>query len=188
MSGEPQPPDGKDKLDQALFGLWFVWFGLLSGGIMMGGVLSGVVVFLGQPLMDLGELNYLFLVFVPFGLFGAYVVAPKLGGKNPAEVVRAANKSGQGGAFKNWEGTPRDDPYYWFPCYSTQFFMRLGALEGSSIVILVGFLMTGNWIVLVGAVVLLAALVVEQPTRSSYVSWAEEARLRLSEEPGTTST
>ncbi len=177
MSGEPQPVDQGDKLDRALFGLKTVWFGLFAGGLVITILMVAIVMSGGGGIVDLGALSYVFLIFVPMGLVGAFVLAPMLAKKDPTAVVKRAPQGGRVG-FDEWEGTKPDEPYYWFPAYASVFFLRAGMLEGPAIICAVGFFITANWVVLGGSVLMLAALAAQVPTRSAVESFAAAAQAR----------
>lgn len=168
MNGEPQPSGGPDRLDRAVFALKTIWFGLFAGATTIAVVMVAIVTSGGGPRADLGELAYLFLVAVPVGLFAAYFVVPMLTPRDPAG----------GPGFDGWDATTADDPYHWFPLYQVQFFIRAGLLEGPAILCSIGFLLTGEWAILGGAVVLIAALVAEVPTRARVEAFADAARQR----------
>ena len=175
MSGEPEPAAGRDKLSGALLGMTFVWLGLVVGLLLMTGILAAVAVMMGEPMLDMPELAYGALFLVPLGLVGAFVVAPMLAPTDPATAGRAMkNPAG----VADWEGTPPDDPYYWFPVYAAGFYVRAGLLEGPAIMLLVFFLLTVNWVLLSGVAVLAAALIAQMPTRSKYDAWLEDVRQR----------
>ncbi len=178
MSGEPQPGERGDKLDRGLFTLKAVWFGLFSGALVLTIAMAAIVVSKdGVPLADLGELGYLFLLAVPGGLIGAYLIVPALTAKEPGVLVRSAG--GRAATmYEGWNGTPAEEPYYWFPVYASQLIPRAAMLEGSAILCAVGFLITANWAVLGGALVMIAALVAAVPTRSAVESFAESMRGR----------
>jgi hypothetical protein len=176
MSGEPQP-GGPDRLDRAVFALKTVWFGLFSGGLVITVMEVAVVFSNDQPMADLGELAYLFLLAVPAGLVGAFILAPMIAPKDPAAVFRSASAKANP-MYDGWDGTKPDDPYYWYPLYAAGFFVRAGMLEGTAILCAMGFLVTSNWIVLGGALLLIAALVAQIPTRSAVEAFAENARQR----------
>jgi hypothetical protein len=175
MSGEPQPQDRGDKLDRALFALKAVWFGLFSGGLIISILVAAIVMSGGGAIVDLGVLAYLFLLAVPLGLLGAYVIAPLMSPTDPAAVVRSAPGKG-GTTYSEWEGTKPDEAYYWFPAYASAFFIRASMLEGTAIISAIGFFVTGEWAVLGGAAVLLAALVAQMPTRSAAEAFAANAQ------------
>src|SRR6516165_9169521 len=101
MSGEPQLPDSGDKLDRALFALKITWFGLFSGGLIISIVVAAIVMSGGGAILDLGVLAYLFLLAVPIGLVGAYVIAPMMTPTNPGSVVRSAARKGAT-AYSEW--------------------------------------------------------------------------------------
>jgi hypothetical protein len=177
MNGEPQPGGRGDKLDRALFALRTVWFGLLSGAIVITVTMVALVFSNDQPVADLGELGYLFLLAVPAGLVGAYLVAPVATPKEPASVVQSADPR-RAAMYEEWHGTKPDEAYYWYPTYASQFLVRAGMLEGAAIVCAIGFGVTGLWGVFGGAAVLVAVLVSERPTRSAVETFAESARQR----------
>ena len=80
--------------------------------------------------------------------------------------------------FAGWEGTKPDEPLYWFPSFVSGFMMRAMVLEGAAMLCAVGFFITANWAVLGGAVVLLAVLGTQMPTRSAVESFAASAQSR----------
>jgi hypothetical protein len=177
MSGEPQPADTGDKLDRAVFKLKGIWFGMLAGGIVVTVAMIAIVFSNDKPFVDLGDFSYVFLGVVPMGLAGAYVVGTMMIPTDPSRVV----KPGVGMAnplYEGWAGTKPDEAYYWFPSYTAVFFIRAGMLEGSAIITAVGFMITGNWVVLGGALVLIGALVALIPTRSAVEAFADVARAR----------
>ena len=171
MDGELQPPDRGDKLDGALLGLKIVWGGLFTGGLIIAVVMVALVISGNAPNANLGELSYLFLLAVPVGLLGAFVLAPMMTPKNPEAMARPT-------PGKPEEGTKPDDPYYWFPAYSAGFVIRASILEGTTIICTIGFLVTANWSVLGGAVVMLAAQIAQMPTRAAVESFAAAAQVR----------
>ena len=178
MNGEPQPPgDRGDKLDRALFALRMVWFGLLSGAIVIAVTMIALVFSNDQPIADLGELGYLFLLAVPVGLVGAYLVAPMATPNDPASVVQS-DDTRRAAMYEGWHGTKPGEAYYWYPAYASQFLVRAGMLEGAAIICAIGFGVTGLWGVFGGAAVLVAVLVNEHPSRSAVESFAESARQR----------
>ena len=124
MSGEPEPAAAGGKLDKALVGLMIVWLGLTVGLGVVTAVLVGVQLFaLDGPLIDFPALAYLFLLAVPLGLVGAFLLAPKLAREDPAAAGRRYTPAPGGSA---WHGTPPDDPFYWFPVFQAEFFLRAG--------------------------------------------------------------
>ena len=176
MSEEPQPA-ADQKLDQALMGSLFIWLGLTIGLTIMAIMIVIVQAFtLDGPLLDSPEIGYAFLLVVPLGLLGAFFVAPKLT-KDPAEVIRRS-RSNDPTAFAAWEGTTEADPYYWLPAFMGEFFMKVGLLEGPGVICVVAFLLTGEWVILAGAGVMLAALISQMPTRAKFDAWAANARDR----------
>jgi hypothetical protein len=182
MDEEPQSETAQpDPLDSALFGFRMVWLGLLLGTFLMMVILVGVVSFGEMPDSGLGEFAYIFLVPVPIGFVLAYLVVPKFTTKDPVAAVR--NNQAHGGKIDpRWERTKPDDPYYWSPAYGAQLFMRLGCLEGPLIMCLVGFVASVNWIIYLGTLPLFAALAFEMPTKSAFLTFAEEMKSRLSNE------
>ena len=174
MRGEPQP-GGPDKLDRAVFALKTVWFGLFSGGLVITVMAIAVVFSNDAPIADLGELAYLFLLAVPAGLFGAFVLAPMLAPTDPAAARAAGAK---GAADDGWGEAKPDEAYYWYPAFAAAFFVRAGMLEGTAIMCSIGFLVTSNWALLGGAILLLAALAAQIPTRPAIEAFAENARRR----------
>jgi hypothetical protein len=176
MSGEPQP-GGPDRLDRALQQLKFMWFGLFAGAVVITAMAIAIVFSNDAPMVNLEGFEYLFLVAVPFGLVGAYVVVPAVAPKDPAKVVGAASAA-QAKGFEGWRETKPDDPFYWYPAFMATFFLRTVLLEGTAIFCTRIFLMTSNWIVLGGALVLLAAVATQAPTRAKVEAFAEAARAR----------
>lgn len=212
MSGEPQPA-GEERVGPALLRLTFVWLGLTAGLVSMTATLAIVVVLQDDPVFD-PETGYLFLLAVPVGVVGVYVVAPRLTSRDPAEVDRASGDwpPGPGGgpgprvsaaevdrASSDWPPSPwapgvgaaagstnsapdpvwqETDPSHWVPAYAAQFILRAGFTEGPAVVCAIGFMLTGNWLVLGGVVVLLAALVSQRPTRAKFDAWLADARDR----------
>jgi hypothetical protein len=178
MSGEPQPADAGDKLDRAVFKLKARWFAQFSSAVLVVVAMTAIVFSNNKPFVDLGGFSYLFLVVVPMGLAGAYVVAARTP-SNPAAAVKGLANAGMGNPlYEDWEGTKPDEAYYWFPSYASVFFLRAGMLGGSALITAVGFLLTGNWVVLGGALVLIAALTALIPTRSAVEAFADAARSR----------
>ncbi len=189
MSVEPEP--GNDtKVDQAILGLTFVWLGLTIGLAVIAAMFAVTVVFLDEPILD-SEIGYLFLLAVPVGLVAAYLIAPILADRDPATVVRASTNRpkivwipGVGAVgntsptYPDWQGTNPTDPYYWFPVYVAQFFLRAGLTEGPGVICAVGFMLTSNWFVLGGVLVLLAALITQRPTRGKFDTWLGDVRAR----------
>lgn len=175
MSGEPQP-GGPDRLDRAVQQLKVVWFALVSGSIVITAMAVAVVSSNDAPVADLGDFAYLFLLAVPASLFGAFVVAPVTGPKDPGQVVRAGN--GPKATFEGWDSARPDDPFYWYPAYLPGFFLRAGMLEGAAILCAVGFLASSNWVLLGGAVFMIAVLATQVPTRAKVEAFADAARAR----------
>jgi hypothetical protein len=180
MNGEPQPGDVGDDLDRSLHALKIVWFGLFAGALTITVTLAAILTSGGGPAADLGGLRYLFLAAVPVGLVGAYLVAPRLAPKDPSAVVsRGRGKPGGAGAmFDGWERAKPGDAMYWFPAYASAFYLRAGMLDGMAILGAMGFFVTGDWVLLAGPVVLIAALVAELPTRGAAEAYADAARQR----------
>lgn len=176
MAVEPQP-GGPDRLDRALQQLKVIWFGLFAGATVITALAVAVVFSNEAPIADLGELAYLFLLAVPFGLLGAFVLVPGFTPKDPAEVVRTTKAAGARG-FEGWDKAKPDDAFYWYPAYMPGFLVRAGVLEGSAILCAIGFLISSNWAVLGGALVMIAALAVQAPTRGKVEAFAESARAR----------
>jgi hypothetical protein len=181
MNGEPQPADVGDDLDRALFALKTVWFGLFSGAVVIAVTMVAVVFSNDAPIVDLGGFGYFFLLAVPMGFVGAYVLAPMAAPKDPAEIVRSAAGKKAGAMYQGWDATKPVDAYYWYPAYAARFFIRAAMLEGAAIFASVGFLVTSNWVVLGGAVVLIAALVAELPTRGAAEAFAAARQRQASE-------
>jgi hypothetical protein len=181
MNGEPQPADVGDDLDRALHGLKIVWFGLFAGALVITVTLVAILTSGGGPAIDLGELRYLFLAAVPVGLVGAYLIAPRLAARDPATIVSGGRgkPGGAGAMFDGWDRAKPDDAFYWFPAYATAFFLRAGMLEGMAILGAMGFFITGDWVLLAGPAVLIAALVAELPTRGAVESFAYAARQKM---------
>jgi hypothetical protein len=173
MSGEPEPSAGRDKLSRALFGLTLVWLGLVLGLLIITGVIAGCSIVTG-PIVDSPELGYGALLFVPVGLIGAFVLAPMLTPKSPEAAARTMDS----GASSDWTGTSPDDPYYWFPVYASGFSIRGGMLEGSASIMVVLFLVTGNWVLLGGVAVLAGVLIAQRPNRAKYDTWLDGVRQR----------
>lgn len=168
-------------LDRALFGLRFVWLGLLVGGAVITVVLGGCVaagLFPGANLPE--ELTYIFAAPVPLGLFAAYVVFPKFAQRDPRKAMESLKAQG-GDVDPQWVKCTPDDPYYWFPTFAAQFFIRLGLVEGTIIMTVVFFVVAGNWVLLFVTLPAFAALILEQPTRSRYLDWVEWSRSRVQE-------
>jgi hypothetical protein len=182
MNGEPQPGDAGDDLDRSLHGLKAIWFGLFAGAVTITVMLVAILTSGGGPAIDLGELRYLFLAAVPVGLIGAYLIAPRLAPRDPAAIVSAGRgkPGGAGARFDGWDRAKPDEAFYWFPAYASAFFLRAGMLEGTAILAAIGFFATGDWVLLAGPVVLIAALVAELPTRSAVESYADSARRKAS--------
>jgi hypothetical protein len=180
MNGERQPGDVGDDLDRALHGLKTVWFGLFAGALTITVTLVAILTSGGGPAVELGELRYLLLAAVPVGLVGAYLIAPRLAPRDPAAVVsRGRGRPGGAGAmFDGWERAKPADAMYWFPAYAGAFYLRAGMLDGMAILGAMGFFVTGDWVLLAGPVVLIAALVAELPTRGAVESFADSARQR----------
>jgi len=178
MGGKPQPAGFRDKLDRALWALKAIWFGLFANGLILLCTLAAIIMSGGGVNANLGEVGYLFLLAVPLGLLGAYVIAPVATTKDPATVARATGTKRTKAMFAEWEGTNPDDPFYWFPIYASGFFIRASILEGAAIICAVGLFVTANWVVLGGAAVMLAALAAQMPSRAAAEAFAEEARTR----------
>jgi hypothetical protein len=174
MSGEPEPPTGRDKLSGALVGITFVWLGLVLGLLILSGVLTLVIIMNG-PIVDEPELGYAALLFVPVGIIGAFVVAPMMAPTSPEKAAWSMKDST---GSSTWAGTPPDDPYYWFPVYASGFFVRAGMLEGSSVIMLICFVLTANWALLGGVAVLAGLLIAQRPVRTKYDAWLEDVRQR----------
>src|SRR6478752_5129829 len=111
MSGEPQP--ARDQLDRSIFGLKVVWLGLVSGGLVTVIMFASIVWTGGGGVARLGNLRYLFLLPVPVGLVGAYLMVPRMLRSDPAALVHSGRS--QGTVFEGWEATTPDDAYHWFP-------------------------------------------------------------------------
>ena len=171
MSGEPQPPDVGDQLDRQLHGLKAIWFGLFAGGFVITLAVAMIVMSGGGPGIDLGVLKYVFLIPVLFGLVGAFALVPWLTAPEPPPPPEAGLPPGL--------STNPDDPLYWYPAYMTRFLLRGGFLEGNAILCAIGFFITGDWLILAGPIILLAALLAYMPTRASVESFAADARQRM---------
>lgn len=178
MNEKLQPTtEASTALDKGLMGVWFVWLGLVLGTIIIAAVLIGVV-FVGElPDAGLGDLAYLFLIPVPLSLVAAYVLVPMFSSKNPVALVQSASAQ-VNKPDPAWQQCTPEDPYYWFPAFCAQWFVRIGLLEGPNMILLVGFVATTNWVLLAGTVPLFAAMLVEAPTRIRYTNWMEAARSR----------
>ena len=173
MSGDSQPVADRN-VDGAILGMMFVWLGFTLSLAIMILTMIGVVLFsLDSPIIDLPELGYLLLLTVPIGLLGAILLAPKLAPKDPADVVRKAESISQ---YPAWQGTTEADPYYWLPLYQSQYFIRMGILEGAGATCTVGFLLTSDYLVLGGALIMLAVLMTQMPTRAKFDDWVAKAR------------
>ena len=168
MGGESQLAGGPDRLDRAVFALKVIWFGLFAGAVVIAVMMAAVVMSGGGPRADLGEFGYAVLTVVPLGLFAAYFVVPMLTPRNPVG----------GPGFEGWDATTPDEPYHWFPLYQVQFFLRAGLLEGPAILCAVVFLITAEWAILGGSLVMIAALAAAVPTRSKVEAFADAARQR----------
>ena len=167
MSGEPQPARDWDELDRALFALKSIWFGMFAGGFVITITLAAIVMSGGGARADFGVLNYIFLLTLPFGLFGAYLLVPWLTEPDPANVTPGSGATGP------------DDTMYWYPAYTSRFFLKAGFLEGTAILSAIGFFITADWVLLAGPAILLAALLASMPTRASVESFAETARQKM---------
>lgn len=172
MSGEPQPAGAPDRLDRAVQQLKIIWFGLFAGAVVITAMATAIVFSNDAPMVDLGNLAYLFLLVVPLGLFAAFVLIPAVEPKDPAKVAQLTK------GLEGWEGTKSDDPFYWYPAFLPGFFLRTATLEGPAILCALGFLISSNWAVLGGVLVMLAALAVQIPTRAKVEAFAEAARAR----------
>jgi hypothetical protein len=162
-------------MSSALLGLTFVWLGLVLGLLIIAGVMVVCSVLMEGPMLDLPELGYAALLFVPVGIVGAFVVAPMVAPNNPEKAARSMDDATASSA---WVGTTPDDPYYWFPMYSAGFFIRAGMLEGSAIIMAILFLVTANWALLGGVAVLAGLLIAQRPDRAKYDAWLEDVRQR----------
>lgn len=169
MSGEPEPTD-LDKLGRALLGARMMWLVLFAGAVAVTGTIAILRFMPGNVVMEPGLVGCAFLAFVPLGLTGAYVIAPLLVRRDAATAAR------KGRGFPGWEGTTPDDPYYWLPAYVAAFTLRAGILETTAIVVVIGFFVTGSWVVLVGVGVLVLGLAFELPTRAGVESFAARRR------------
>jgi hypothetical protein len=166
MGGEPQSAETGDKLDRDLHSLKAVWFGMFAGGFIITLTLAVIVTSGGGARIDLGALNYLFLLPVPFGLFGAFVLVPWLTATDPAAVPPP-------------EGiVTADDPMDSYPAFMSRFLLRAGFLEGNAILSAIGFFITADWVILGGPAILLAALLACVPTRAAVETYADEVRQR----------
>jgi hypothetical protein len=179
MGGEPQPGGGPDALGRALQAQKLVWFGLFAGAVSVCVLMVGIVTSGGGPQQNFGEAGYLFLLTVPAALVMAYGVVPGLVMQDPANLVRAA-RAVNGLAYPGWDAARPEDAYYWFPVYARQMVLRSAMLEGGAIPCAIGFFLTADWAILGGAVVLIAALLTEVPTRSGAEAFATAARDRQS--------
>jgi hypothetical protein len=167
MSGEPQPARDWDDLDRVLHGLKGIWFGMFSGGFVITLALAAIVMSGGGVQADFSYLKYLFLLPVPFGLLGAYVLVPWLTDPNPPEATDTR------------DAKTIDDTMYWYPAYMSRFLLKMGFLEGNAILSAIGFFITADWVLIAGPAILLAALLASVPTRASVESFAETARQKM---------
>ena len=172
MTGEPEQGGAGDRLDQSVQVLKLVWFGLFAGGIMLTAAVVVLVMIGAGGQANFGPAKYIFLLPVPFGLFAAFTLASWLTTPNP--VSAADMEHVPANLRPNY-----DDPMHWYPAYMTQFFLRAGFLEGCMVLCAIGFFITGDWAILAGPVILLAAFLAAIPTRGGAEAFAEVSRQKV---------
>jgi uncharacterized integral membrane protein len=178
MSEEPRTPDPGDPLDRCIAKLKVVWLALFSSGLTITLILLVLVLTNdAQPAVELGDIGYLFLVVVPFGLLAAFFLAPLIAPRDPARVLEEVRRRKLPG-YDGCETARPGEAMYWYPVYAARCTLRLGFLEGATILCALGFFMTANWAVLGGAAVMLVAMLAVIPSRAAAVDFAESARLQ----------
>ncbi len=175
MSEEPQTPD---PLDRCVSTLKVLWLALFSSGLAITLILLVLVLTNdAQPVAELGEIGYLFLAVVPFGLLAAFFLAPLMAPKDPARVLEEVRRKKLPG-YDGCEAARPGEVMYWYPVYAARFTLQIGFLEGTTILCALGFFITANWAVLGGAAVALVAMLALVPSRAAAVDFAESARLQ----------
>jgi hypothetical protein len=182
MDAEPQPEiDRARLLSSALLGFRLVWMGLFVGAMLITLIMVGLVASELIGSNELGDIAYIFIVPVPVGLFAAYIILPMLSPKIP-EALKKDGKAIGGNLDPLSERAGEEELYKLLPIYASQFFLRMGLLEGPVIITLIGFLLTANWALLVLALPMFAAMAIEMPTHARYRAWTDSAKRRIGED------
>ena len=154
MNESPVPA----HIDGKLFGLRVVVTGLLAGLAVVTGVMVFSTLKLVGPMAPDPVVADVFLGFAGLFLVANLVVVP-------VGLTRA--RTAIGGVLAS------GDP---FARYAAETFVRAGLLEGASIFLVVGFMITANWLVLAPVAVFAVMLAALMPSRARFEAWAEGVR------------
>lgn len=146
------------NLDGKLLGLRMVVTGLLVALAVVAGVMVFSTLKLVGPIAPDPDVAYVFLGFAGLLLVANMIVVP-IG----LARTRAATAGTAAGG----------DP---FARYAAETFVRAGILEGAGIFLVVGFVITANWLVLAPVGVFALMLATLMPSRAKFDAWLEDVR------------
>jgi hypothetical protein len=142
----PSPPN----LDAQLFGLRAVVTGLLIGLVVCTAVIVFSALKLTGPIVPDPVFAYMFLGLAVVFVAAYFFLVPL--------------------AFMRPGGSPAEAS---FGRYATETFVRAGVLDGFGIFLAIGFMMTGNWLLLVPEVVFVVLLAALIPSRAKFEAWGQ---------------
>lgn len=147
------------KLDSKLTALRMLVTTLIVGQFVIAAILIFSVTRMNGPLVPGPRLSYVFL-----GLGLAAIVANAVALPVVVRSMRAARCTETGS----------DDEL--LPAYQSETLIRAALLEAPAVILLLGFVLTADWLVLAPVPVLLAWLVTLLPSRPKFDAWLGEVR------------
>lgn len=161
-------PSSAENLDGQITRLRMLITGLLFGLLIFTAAVIFSALQLTGPLFQGPEMTYVFVGVAVMGLF-AYLVAV------PA-VLRQQRADQFGTSADAPTETVDAHPPLVFGQFVLETFIRAALLETTAVLLVLGFLLTGDWLLLALAAVYVVLLAVIIPSRAKYDAWAERVR------------